>query len=53
MKTSFFCNHCGEHLRRGDHRECKRILRREEADRVKREREIELARKSSCKKSGF
>lgn len=27
MKVSFLCRHCGVHLRKGDHRACKRILR--------------------------
>ena len=29
MKLSFFCKHCGLHIKHGDHRECKKILRRQ------------------------
>lgn len=28
MRLSFFCAHCGTHLNSGDHRKCKRILRK-------------------------
>ena len=27
MNVSFYCKHCGKYLRKGNHSECKRILR--------------------------
>lgn len=27
MNFSFFCKQCGGHLRKGDHRECKKLLK--------------------------
>lgn len=27
MNFSFFCKHCGKHLRQGNHSRCKQILR--------------------------
>jgi len=47
MRFSFFCKHCGKHLRQGDHRECKKILRTEE--RKSREKLSESSQKFLAK----
>lgn len=45
MKISFFCKHCGTHLRSGNHDECKKILRMKQRDETRRIREGEKQRK--------
>lgn len=32
MNVSFYCKHCGGYLRKGNHSECKRILREQSED---------------------
>lgn len=36
MKLSFYCKHCGLHNKKADHRECKKILRRQHAAEAER-----------------
>ena len=52
MNISFYCKHCGKYLRRGNHTECKRILREKRAaEQTEAERLAlgEKARKSYAK----
>ena len=46
MRLSYFCKWCGEHLRKGDHGDCKIALR----DGAKRERDAERRRQEQREK---